>query len=181
MTYAVSKALQEAVFAALSGDAALVTLVGGDIFDAIPGGVLPISYVVIGEEDARDKSDVTACGAEHDLVVSVYSAASGFSVAKDVSAAVCDVLVDANLSLSRGTLVSLRFLRAQARRGQAPDIRRIDLKFRARVDDVLVDANLSLSRGTLVSLRFLRAQARRGQAPDIRRIDLKFRARVDDV
>lgn len=136
MTYAVSGALQGAVFTALTGDATLAGLVGTDIFDVAPGGTLPVTYVVIGEEDVRDRSDASSGGAQHDFTVGIYSSAAGFSAAKDVAAAVCDVLVDASLSLSRGTLVCLRFLRAKAQRGKAPDIRQIDLKFRARVDDV---------------------------------------------
>jgi len=48
---------------------------------------------------------------------------------------VSDALLDATLILSRGTLVSLNFYRARARRVQDADMRRIDLRFRARVED----------------------------------------------
>jgi len=57
MSYAVSAALQVAVFGALSGDAALDALVSGAIFDADPTGALPAQYVSLGAERARDRSD----------------------------------------------------------------------------------------------------------------------------
>ncbi len=136
MTYAVSGALQSAVFGRLSADAAIAALIGSNVFDATPTGVLPQTYIVIGHEDVRDRSDVSAHGAQHDLTISVLSDAAGFSEAKATAAAICDTLVDANLTLTRGTLVGIGFLRAQARRGKAPDGRRIDLKFRACVEDI---------------------------------------------
>ncbi|MGL5008964.1 MAG: DUF3168 domain-containing protein, partial [Paracoccaceae bacterium] len=72
-------------------------------------------------------------GAEHRLVVSVISDATGFLAAKNVAVAVSDALVDAALTLSRGTLVSLLFVKASARRIDEGDTRRIDMTFRARV------------------------------------------------
>jgi hypothetical protein len=42
--------------------------------------------------------------------------------------------LDANLALGSGTLVSLRFQRAVARRIDQGDVRRIDLSFRARIE-----------------------------------------------
>jgi len=135
VTYAISGALQAAVFTAVAGDAGVLAVVGSDVFDEPPTGNLPLTYVVVGEEDVRGRSDLSVHGAVHDLIVSVFSDAAGFADAKAVAAAICDVLVDANLPLARGTLISLLFSRARARRGKAPDGRRIDLHFRARVDD----------------------------------------------
>jgi len=83
----------------------------------------------------RDRSDKTGGGALHIFTVSVIDNGAGFARAKAAAAAVSDALVDASLTLSRGTLVSLRFDRARARRVQTGDLRRIDLTFRARVDD----------------------------------------------
>ena len=135
MSYGVSSALQQAVFQRLQADTALVTLVGTDIFDAAPPGIVPETYVSIGPEDVKDASDKSATGAVHEFTVSVVSDAAGFRTAKDVAAAVSDALVGAALVLSRGTLVSLTFLRAKAKRVQDADTRRIDLRFRARVED----------------------------------------------
>ena len=48
MSYAVSAALQEAVFQQLAGDVALGALVGSAIYDALPPGALPSLYVTLG-------------------------------------------------------------------------------------------------------------------------------------
>jgi len=93
MTYALSTGLQAAVFLALTADAGLNALVGTAIFDAPPGGVLPAAYVLLGEEDVRDRSDVSAGGAVHDFTISVYSGADGFTSAKAIAGAVSDALV----------------------------------------------------------------------------------------
>ncbi|MFV2038478.1 MAG: DUF3168 domain-containing protein [Paracoccaceae bacterium] len=135
MSYGVSAALQAAVFQQLQGDAALAALVGSDIFDAAPPGAVPDIYVSLGPEDVRDASDKTGVGASHEFVVSVVSQAAGFRSAKDAAAAVSDALVGAALTLTRGQLVSLNFVRARAKRVQDADVRRIDLRFRARVQD----------------------------------------------
>lgn len=136
MTYAVSAALQAAVFGALNGDAGLSNLVGGAVFDAEPAGTLPDIYVTLGAENVRARSDGTGHGAIHEFVISVVTEAAGFTTAKQAAVAVCDVLIDADLVLDRGALVSCRFIKAKAARVENGTARRIDLSFRARVDDV---------------------------------------------
>ncbi|OIQ64832.1 hypothetical protein GALL_536150 [mine drainage metagenome] len=91
--------------------------------------------MLIGPEDVRDASDKTAHGAEHRLVISVVTDEAGFQAAKAVAVAVSDALVDAEMVLTRGVLVSMAFLRAVARRVSNGSGRRIDLTFRARVED----------------------------------------------
>jgi len=135
MSYGMAAALQSAIWQHLSGDAALGALVGGAIFDAAPQGAVPDLYVVLGPEDARERGDGTGAGAEHRVTVTVVSAGAGFLSAKQAAGAVSDVLSGAALSLNRGRLVSLGFLRARARRSRDAQHRRIDLTFRARVDD----------------------------------------------
>ena len=134
MSYAVAAALQAAVYARLRADAALTALVGSAVFDAVPPGTTTGTYVSLGPEDVLDASDKTGDGATHDFVISVITDEAGFATAKAVAAAVSDALVDAALGLSRGSLVGLWFVRAQARRVEKADIRRIDLTFRARVE-----------------------------------------------
>ena len=135
MSYGVSEALQAAVYQALVADPTLTSLVGTAIYDEAPSGAVPTTYVSLGPEIVTDASDKTGTGARHDFTVSVVSEAAGFSGVKSAAAAVSDALIDANLVLSRGTLVALGFLNARARRVDNGDVRRIDLKFRARVDD----------------------------------------------
>ena len=64
----------------------------------------------------------------------MISDASGFLQAKEIAVAVSDALVDAPLILSRGRLVALRFIKAQARRVDQGGARRIDLRFAARIE-----------------------------------------------
>jgi hypothetical protein len=135
MTYSISGALQTAIFQQLSTDTALAVLVGADIYDALPSGPLPPLYVVLGAEDVRDASDKTGNGAWHDLVISVVTQSAGFASAKAAAAAVCDALVDAPLSLERGSLVALNFHKAKAARVGTGAVRQINLNFRARVAD----------------------------------------------
>lgn len=135
MTYAVSGALQAAVFAALNADTALTALVGDGIYDAVPAGIVPDIYVRLGSESVREASDSSGGGAVHFLTVSVITISPGFATAKAAAAAVSDALHNAALALSRGSLVSLRFERATAKRIDAASARQIDLRFRARVQD----------------------------------------------
>ena len=135
MSYAVSGALQAAVFEALSADLALGALVGGAVYDAVPAGSVPEIYVRLGSETVREASDGSGAGAVHFLTVSVITSSPGFASAKAAAAAVSDALHDADLTLTRGNLISLRFERATARRIDAASARQIDLRFRARVSD----------------------------------------------
>ena len=135
MSYAVAGALQAAVYQALTTNAALSGLVGAAVYDAVPTGTLPETYVILGTEEVRDRSDGDGTGAEHRMTVSVVSDAAGFATAKAVAVAVSDALVGADLSLTRGRLVYLNFYRAYARREGSTNQRRIDLRFHARVED----------------------------------------------
>ncbi len=135
MTYAVSAALQSAIYTHLMADPTLTGLVGGAIYDNAPSGSLPETYVSLGPEDVRDKSDKTGYGALHMVTISVISEAAGFETAKLVGAAISDALQGASLSLSRGSLCFINFERASARRVGTGETRRIDLRFSARVED----------------------------------------------
>lgn len=135
MSYGVSAALQAAVYQALVADAALTALVGTDIYDAFPAGTLPSLYVALGPELVKDRSDKTGDGALHEFTISVVTDSAGFAIAKQAAAAVSDALVDANLTLARGTLIALNFFRAKAVRVGSADERRIDLTFKAIVED----------------------------------------------
>jgi hypothetical protein len=92
------------------------------------------TYVSLGPEDARDASDMTGDGAVHDFTVSVVSDVAGFQLAKQVGEAISDTLLASPLTLARGRLVGLWFLKAKARRVDKGAARRLDLTFRARVE-----------------------------------------------
>ena len=135
MSYAMSEPLQTAVFNALRTDDALLSLVGTDIYDAMPTGTLPATYVRLGAETVRDASDNVGSGALHRFTVSVITTEPGFAGIKAVSGAISDVLHGADLALSRGHLVALQFERAVAARRDGGSTRQIDMRFRARVSD----------------------------------------------
>jgi hypothetical protein len=132
MSYGSAMALQEAVYAALQGDAVVAGLSGGAVFDAVPPGAVPGLYVSLGPERVRPRSDKTGHGAVHEFSVVVVSDGAGFATAKTLAVAVSDALDQAPLTLSRGSLVSLDFRRARAKR--SGDAREIELWFRARID-----------------------------------------------
>lgn len=137
MSYGAAAALQAAIYDHVLNDAGVRALVGSAVYDALPGGPLPGTYVTLGPEDVRERGDGTGRGAWHRVMLSVVTSEAGFHGAKEVAAAVSDALTDARISLSRGRLAALHFYRARARREGSGDIRRIDLTFRARVDDTL--------------------------------------------
>jgi hypothetical protein len=129
MSYGAAPALQQAVFLRLTSWPALA---GIATHDAVPPNSAG-TFVLIGPEEARDQSDKTGAGAEHQMVISVITDASGFLSIKTIAASISDALIGAPLALSRGQLVSLFFVRASARRIEEGETRRIDLTFRARV------------------------------------------------
>jgi hypothetical protein len=135
MSYAVSSALQSAVYDALISDPALNGLLGSAVFDALPTGNVPETYVSLGDERVQDASDQSGDGALHRLDIYVRTSLPGFATAKAAATAVSDVLQNANLPLTRGRLVYLRFDRAEARRVGTNATREILLRFRARVED----------------------------------------------
>lgn len=135
MSYGAAGALQAAIFARLEQDAALTVLIGGAVHDALPSGPVPATYVAIGPEEVRDRSDKTGGAAQHDFTVSVVTSVTGLGPAKEVAGAVSDALTGAELTLTRGRVVGLWFLRARARRVENGAGRRIDMTFRALVED----------------------------------------------
>jgi uncharacterized protein DUF3168 len=136
MSYAMAVALQTAVYQRLVADAAVSELAGSAVYDALPAGVLPQTYVTLGPEDVRDRSDRDGTGAVHRFTVSVHGDGAGFATVKGLAGAITDALSDADLILGRGRLVGLWFERATARRGSnAGNGRRIDLRFRALLED----------------------------------------------
>lgn len=135
MSYALSQALQAAVFARLTGDVALTDLVGAAIFDAVPAGDVPDLYVALGPEKVSDASDATGQGAFHEFTISVVTDRAGFSAAKLAAGAVSDALRAGPLVLERGRVLALRFHKAAAARVGTGNTRRIDLIFRARLSD----------------------------------------------
>lgn len=133
MSYGFAPALQEAIYQRLIADATVMELSNGAVYDAAPPGPTPGAYVTLGAEDVRDASDASGAGARHDFTVSVVSDGAGFYGIKQLAAAVSDAVLDGDLVLDAGRIVGVWFRRATAQRREKDGIRRIDLRFRARV------------------------------------------------
>ncbi|WP_179379789.1 DUF3168 domain-containing protein [Jannaschia marina] len=134
MSYATGRSLQAAIYAHLSMDTGVTSAVADAIYDDVPEHA-PDLFVALGPETTRGVSDSAGSGAIHQLRISVVTRREGYMAAKTAAVAVSDALQGADLTLDRGRLVSLRFVRAEAKRDKAEGTRRIDLTFRARTDD----------------------------------------------
>jgi hypothetical protein len=130
MSYAAAAALQAAIYAHLTS---APEMVGVDIFDAVPPSGTG-TFVLLGPERVVDQSDASGAGAEHRIVISVIADTEGFLAVKTIAVTRADLLGDAALTLARGTLIALQFLRADAKRSRDGNLRRIDMTFRARVE-----------------------------------------------
>ena len=136
MTGLYSAELQNAVFSNLNADGDLQALIGTDIYDAMPSGTLPETFVLVGEEAVFDRSDKTNHAALYVITVTVVTTLSGFGNAKTVAAAVCNSLEENPVTLAAGNLRRLDFRTARATRDSNGTERRIALSFRALIDDI---------------------------------------------
>lgn len=108
-------ALQQAVYAALAADPALIAALGGArIYDRVPGDA-ELPCVTLGEDMVTDWSAGSVTGLEHRLRFHVWAREGGRKTVRAVAAAIHAVLHDAALTLSAGHLVNLRFLTARTR------------------------------------------------------------------
>lgn len=133
MTTILSDVLQSAIYDRLSQDVDLAAIVSTHIYDAVPAGPVPDMYVLLGEEAVKDASDQSGAGAVHEVLISVMSTADSFLTLKQAGDAIWQALDSAPLVLSRGRVVGLWFSSSAAKRSSA-GVRKIDLKFKARVE-----------------------------------------------
>lgn len=128
-----ARALQEAVFATLSGDAALAALVGGRVHDGPPRNVAA-PYLHLGEMTVRDWSTGTEEGAELRFEIVAVSREAGRSEALAIGERVRALLHEAAPALEGWRLVSLRHLSTQSGKSDRPALRRAVLRFRATLE-----------------------------------------------
>ena len=133
-----SLSLQQALLTHLLAYQPLTDALGGpNVHDAPPhpsSGARPDTYLVIGDETVSAFSTQTTTGSEHEIVLSLWSAAKGYAALKSAMAALYDALEAAPLTLSGGTVVSLRFLAARTSREARGRLRRADCRFRLLVE-----------------------------------------------
>jgi len=133
-----SLSLQRALLARLLAYPPLTQALGGpNVHDAPPhpsSGSRANTYLVIGDESISAFSSQTTNGAEHEIVLSLWSAIRGYAALKSAMAALYDALEDSPLTLAGGTVVSLRFLAARTSREGKGRLRRADCRFRLLVE-----------------------------------------------
>jgi hypothetical protein len=128
--------LQKAVHAALAADVALTTLLGGPaIHDAAPQ---PAAYpfIVIDQAQIRDWSTGTEPGAEHMLMLHVWSRHAGKREAHAIADAVRAALDGAMLSVEGHALVNLRHQYSELKRDEDGETQHGVLRFRAVTEPV---------------------------------------------
>ena len=122
--------LQKALWARLSGDAALAALLGTRLHDNPPADT-GFPYLTLGENETRDWSSGDSRGAEHFLAFHVYSRRGGRAEAKAVLAAIAAALEDAALALAGHVLVNLQWRGSETRREADGLTWRGTIRFRA--------------------------------------------------
>lgn len=127
-----SWALQQALFAELSADADVQSLLGDPprLYDAVPReAVFP--YAVLGDGQETDASTATGQGSEHLLALHVWSRGQGHREAKQIARAIRACLDGASLVLTGFALVGIAFRSADYARQPDGDTWRATLRFRA--------------------------------------------------
>jgi hypothetical protein len=123
--------LQKAVYAALSSDLTLTTLLGGaNIHDAAPRDAA-FPYVVIDQMQMRDWSTGTEAGTEHMLTLHVWSDYAGKREACDIADGIRTVLDGAMLPLEDHRLINLRHQYSELKRDEDGQTHHGVLRFRA--------------------------------------------------
>ena len=120
-----ANAVQAAIHARLSGDAALTAMIGaGSVFDRrVTGRAMP--YLVLSEITTTEFAPGTE---EHTVRIEVWSDAEGRKQCQDIAARVKALLDGASLSLTGLSLVNLTHQRTAARR---------ELKTKAQVAEMV--------------------------------------------
>ncbi|MGO4388859.1 DUF3168 domain-containing protein [Microvirga sp. 2YAF29] len=125
-------ALRRAIIDEASGDAELITLMGGTLrlYDEPPRNIEPV-YALFGDVTAEDWSTDTDRGHEQDLSLVVWcargSVRAGLSVAERFTA----LLDDAPLSLDGHRLVNLRMTEIASTRDKDTQLTSVTVRFRA--------------------------------------------------
>ena len=126
-----ARALQEAVFATLSADAALLALLGGaHVYDGAPRNAAA-PYVHLGELTERDWSTATDAGVEISFAVVAWSREPGRAEALAIAERVRELLHDVDLEVDGFRLVNLRHVGTETARVEKPEGRRAVVRFRA--------------------------------------------------
>lgn len=131
MTASSVASLRKAIRNALIADTAFTGLLGGPrVYDEAPRGTQP-PYVTFGDARTRDWSTASDRGAEHFIVLDVWTLQRGERQSLIIAARAQDILHDAPLILDNHRLVNLRFSQVETRRDNQGRFSRASLRFRA--------------------------------------------------
>jgi hypothetical protein len=123
--------LQEAIFASLSSDTALVAAMGGArICDLAPANVA-FPYIAFGRTSVYDWSTGTESGTEQLFTLHIWSKTKGKKETLDIMELARARLADASLPLDGRHLASLRLEFAEARHDDDLSLHHGLLRFRA--------------------------------------------------
>ncbi len=124
-------ALQKAIFQTLTGDAALVGLMGGArLYDNAPQSP-EFPYLTFAMSETRDWDTATERGDEHLLTLHVWSREKGRSEAHAIMDRIRDLLHDQVPALDGHRCVNLRHEFSEARREPDGDTMRGITRYRA--------------------------------------------------
>ena len=126
-----ASALQKAIYARLSADAALAALTGANAVTDRRPAAPAAPLVVLAGIDSTDHSTATEPGEEHIVTLEVWSDAAGHRQAQAIAAAARAALHDAALTLAGHRLVLLLHRDTQLRRDGKSRFHRAEMRFRA--------------------------------------------------
>lgn len=123
--------LQKSVYAALTDDAPLTALLGADrVYDAVPQAAA-FPFIVIDQTQVRDWSTGGSLGAEHVLMLHVWSRYEGKREVCEIADAARAVLDGAALSLTGHRLITLAHQYSDLRRDEDGETHHGIVRFRA--------------------------------------------------
>lgn len=111
MSGVVLQAVQQALYAKLSGDSVLMDLVTG-VYDAVPQQAT-VPYIVIGDGSAEEMPQVQAMISECAMALHVWTGGGGRKTALSILNRLHALLHHGNLSFTGFTLLALRCTRAE--------------------------------------------------------------------
>ncbi len=129
-----SLSLQTAIYEKLNGDAPLLALATGGVFDDVPAGT-SFPYIVLSEITAVDDGSSLFEGFEHSIEVQVWSSARGKQELFKIMGLIDPLLHDQPLTLTDHKLISLHRVDRRTFRDAQPEVRRGVMEFRAVTEE----------------------------------------------
>ncbi|WP_438749458.1 DUF3168 domain-containing protein [Pararhizobium sp. O133] len=126
-----AEVLQKAIFLALSNDAALTGLIGGDGVRDHLQARMERPVVFIASIESRDASTASEPGEEHLMTLEVRTGEGGNLAVQAIAARVRALLDDADLDLDGFVLVNLFHRRTRTRREARAKGHVAEMRFRA--------------------------------------------------